>query len=160
MRAVIPEEMPLWVRISATEWLEYTGESSWELEESIKLAKLLPALGVDVLDVSSGGNSAKQQITVHQTFQTDLARKIRSAVRAEGLELLIAGVGIINESDFAKAVVQEDEDPSADLVQAARQFLREPNWVFTVAHELKVPVKWPNQYGRAPPKPNGRTIRL
>lgn len=148
--------MPLWIRISATEWLEYTGEPSWDINESIKLAKLLPGLGVDVLDVSSGGNNENQKIKVHQTFQSDLARQIRSAVRAEGLNLLVAAVGLISDSEFAKKVVQEDENPSADLAMSARQFLREPNWVLTVAHELDVPVKWPNQYHRAPPKPNGR----
>lgn len=157
VRAVIPKEMPLWLRVSGTEWVEWTGEPSWDINETIRLAKLLPTLGVDVLDVSSGGNNEQQKIKVTQTFQTDLARQIRNAVRAEGLSLLIATVGVITESEFAKSVVQEDQGPSADLVQAARQFLREPNWVLNVAHELGVPVKWANQYHRAPPKPKGRS---
>ncbi|KAI5466613.1 hypothetical protein BGZ63DRAFT_398263 [Mariannaea sp. PMI_226] len=156
VRAVIPEEMPLWVRISATEWLEHTGNASWDINESIKLAKLLPGLGVDVLDVSTAGNNENQKLKPSQTYQTDLAREIRKAVHAEGLNLLVAAVGLINESEFAKTVVQEDQDPSADLVLVARQFLREPNWVLTVAHDLNVPVRWASQYQRAPPKPNGR----
>ncbi|KAK7418217.1 protein disulfide-isomerase precursor [Neonectria magnoliae] len=157
VRAVIPEEMPLWLRVSGTEWVEYAGEPSWDINETICLAKLLPALGVDVLDVSSGGNNEQQKIKVTQSFQTDLARQVRTAVRAEGLDLLIAAVGVITESQFAKSVVQEDQEPSADLVQAARQFLREPNWVLKVAHELDVPVQWAHQYHRAPPKPKSRS---
>jgi 2,4-dienoyl-CoA reductase-like NADH-dependent reductase (Old Yellow Enzyme family) len=152
--------MPLWLRISATEWMEWSPEASWTIADSIRLAKLLPALGVDVLDVSSGGNSASQQIKLSQTFQTNLAGQIRDAV---GPELLIAAVGLITKGEFARSVVQEGSEDGtieveaehgqtvkADLVQAARQFLREPEWVLNVAHELNVPVKLANQYSRAP----------
>lgn len=138
------------MRISATEWAEYTNEPSWDLDQSIRLAKLLPALGVDVLDVSSGGNTPSQRITITQTFQTDLAGKIREAVRADGQELLIAAVGLVSDAEFASKVVQEDGEPKADLVLAARQFLREPQFVLNAARDLDVDVKSPNQYHRAP----------
>ncbi|KAF4974041.1 hypothetical protein FZEAL_9013 [Fusarium zealandicum] len=156
IRAVIPSEMPLWLRISATEWMEWTNEPSWDLESSIRLAKQLPGAGIDVLDVSSGGNTSAQQIKVHQNFQSDLAGKIRDAVRADGKELLIATVGLVSDGAYARSVVQEDEDPKADLVLAARQFLREPDFVLSAAHQLGVEVKWPIQYHRAGPKPRGR----
>ena len=74
VRAVIPETMPLLVRISATEWMEWTGEESWGVPQSIQLAKLLPDLGVDLLDVSSGGNNAQQKIVIHPYYQVDIGR--------------------------------------------------------------------------------------
>ncbi|CAM1507245.1 Fc.00g068860.m01.CDS01 [Cosmosporella sp. VM-42] len=172
IRAVIPSDMPLWLRISGTEWMEWSGEESWTIEESIRLAKLLPALGIDVLDVSSGGNNSQQKIQLSQTFQTSLAGKVRDAVKADGSDLLIAAVGAITSGEFARSVVQDGEivgpvsetievegehgqRAQADLVQAARQFLREPQWVYNVANELNVPIKWSHQYSRAP-RPKGR----
>ncbi|KAF5026763.1 hypothetical protein F66182_1117 [Fusarium sp. NRRL 66182] len=152
VRNVVPDDLPLWVRISGTEWMEWAGEPSWDLESSIRLAKQLPAAGVDVLDVSSAGNLPEQKIHVHQTFQADLAGKIREALRADGKELLVATVGLITDGAFASSLVQEDKGPKADLVLAARQFLREPDFVLSAAEELNVGVKWPVQYQRAPPK--------
>ena len=146
MRAVIPESMPLWLRISATEWMDHTGQPSWDMDESIRLAKLLPALGVDVLDVSSGGNHRDQRIEPHNSYQTDLAGRIRAAVRAEGLDLTIAAVGRIWDAKTANSVVEEGK---ADLVLAARQFLRDPHFVLNVARDLDVKVKKANQYERS-----------
>lgn len=173
VRAVIPASMPLWLRISATEWMEHTEQPTWDLDESIRLAKLLPGLGIDVLDVSSGGNHPAQRIEAHNEFQTDLAGKIRTAVRAEGLGLEIAAVGRITDAEMARSVVQEGkvggkqdgrvevegengQVAKAEYVLAARQFLRDPQFVLKVAHELNVPVKWPNQYERAKPKLKNR----
>lgn len=152
MRAVIPAEMPLWLRISATEWMEWQSEPSWDLEGSIKLAKLLPDLGIDVLDVSSGGNNAAQKIAPKKSYQTNLAREIRRALRADGIDLPVGTVGNVDDAEFARDLVQDGPDQSADLVLTARQFLREPNFVLNAAEKLKVPVKWPNQYHRAEPK--------
>nr|AAX07634.1 NADH-dependent flavin oxidoreductase-like protein [Pyricularia grisea] len=169
VRAVIPEEMPLFVRISATEWMEYAGEPSWDLEQSTQLAKLLPNLGVDLLDVSSGGNSVAQKIELTPYYQIDLAAKIREAV---GDRLLIGAVGNINTADIARDVVDEQGaekvaeakqthdtievvseshggKTKADLVLIARQFLREPEFVLRTAHNLGVNVQWPHQYHRA-----------
>lgn len=172
---MIPDGMPLLVRLSATEWMEWAGEPSWDVNETIKLARLLPSLGVDMLDVSSGGNNDKQKVKQHDRYyQVSLAQQIRATLRKEGIPLLIASVGLITDAEMAKGIVQEDakvansesngdagddgvsiEDEqglpaSADLVLAARQFLREPEWVLRSAHQLGVQVKWPNQYHRAP----------
>ncbi|KAI1115148.1 NADPH dehydrogenase [Nemania sp. NC0429] len=152
IREVIPASMPLFLRISATEWMEHTGEPSWTLDDSIRLARLLPAAGVDLLDVSSGGNHPDQQIHVHPYYQVDLASAIREALKKDGIELLIGAVGGITNAEMAHSIVQEGDGhvSKADLVLAARQYLREPEFALRVAHELGVEVKWPNQYSRAP----------
>ncbi|KAI0025493.1 NADPH dehydrogenase [Xylariomycetidae sp. FL0641] len=169
VRSVIPETMPLFVRISATEWMEHDSSlESWTLESSIRLAKLLPAAGVDLLDVSSGANHAAQKINLHPYYQIDLAGKIREAVLAEGKKLAIGAVGMITTAEMARSVVQEGKQAGggpathdtvevadetgqttqADLVLIARQLLREPEFPLRVAHQLGVDVKWPNQYHR------------
>jgi 2,4-dienoyl-CoA reductase-like NADH-dependent reductase (Old Yellow Enzyme family) len=173
VREVIPESMPLFVRISATEWMEHANGPSWTLEDSIRLAKLLPAAGVDLLDVSTGGNNEAQKIDIHPYYQVDLAGKIREALRKDGIDLLIGAVGLITNAEMARSIVQEGKEASAtvtgaaahdsdevasevagpvtraDLVLVARQFLREPEFVLRSAHQLGVEVKWPNQYHRA-----------
>ncbi|KXJ91968.1 NADH:flavin oxidoreductase/NADH oxidase [Microdochium bolleyi] len=166
IRSVIPETMPLWVRISATEWMEHTGEPSWTLEESIRLAKLLPAAGVDLLDVSSGGNNSKAKIAMHTYYQIDMAGKIRQAIKEAGLKLLIGAVGMITEGEMARSIVQEGKpagpssgtveveqesgaNTQADVVLIGRQLLREPEFPLRVAHNLGVAVVWPHQYSRA-----------
>ncbi|KAI6785871.1 uncharacterized protein J7T54_006210 [Emericellopsis cladophorae] len=170
VRAVIPETMPLWLRISATEWMEHSGQPSWDLESSIRLAKLLPGLGVDVLDVSSAGNTPHARVPMHNEYQVDLAGSIRRAVRGDGLDLQIAAVGKITEAEMARSIVQEGKPVAqngngtvevegdhgvaqAEFVLAARQFLRDPRWVLNVAYELGVRVKWPQQCERAARRP-------
>lgn len=165
VRAVIPSGMPLLVRISGTEWMEQHVSESWDVESTIKLAKLLPALGVDLLDVSSGGNNEAQTIDLQNGFQVGIAGRIRSALSEAGIEdLLVGAVGLITEAEAAKEIVQngkpgskdttveiEDEHGAtakADVVLVARQFLREPEWVLRVAYRLGVEVKWPQQYHR------------
>ncbi|KAH7359029.1 NADH:flavin oxidoreductase/NADH oxidase [Plectosphaerella cucumerina] len=177
-RAVIPEGMPLFVRISATEWMEHAvdpsaAEQSWDLEQSIRLAKLLPDLGVDLLDVSSGGNNSAQKIELHKYYQVSLAGQIREALLKDGKKLLIGAVGMISEAEMARSIVQEtggaakqattveiDEEhgqkTQADAVLVAREFLRDPHFVLNVARELNVPIKWPHQYERAPRKSHGK----
>lgn len=168
VRAVIPEEMPLFVRISATEWMEHSNQPSWDIEQSKQLAALLPDLGVDLLDVSSGGNNPAQKIKVHTNYQIDLATQIRDHLNKQGKKLLIGAVGMINTAEMARNVVQNDGKLSgekaetievdaehgttakADLVLVARQFLREPEFVLKVAAELGVDVRSPAQYLRAP----------
>ncbi|KAI9146806.1 putative NADPH dehydrogenase [Paramyrothecium foliicola] len=170
VRAVVPESMPLWLRISATDWMENTDKPSWDLVQSIRLAKLLPGLGIDVLDVSSAGNTPLSCIPPHNRYQTDLAGAISAAVKDAKLELKIAAVGKITEAEMARSLVEERKPvecngngsievegdhgvAQAELILAARQFLRDPQWVFNVAHELGVDVKWPNQYERAARRP-------
>ena len=165
VRAVVPEGMPLIVRLSATEWMEKVEEESWDIESTIRIAKLLPGLGVDVLDVSSGGNDSRQLLTPFNDRQIDLAGRIRTALFEAGVkDLLIGAVGMITEAEAAREILDgkpglkpdtveiEDENGAiaqADVVLVGRQFLREPEWVFRVAHNLGVEVQWPVQYQRA-----------
>ncbi|KAH8814915.1 NADH-dependent flavin oxidoreductase-like protein [Xylogone sp. PMI_703] len=164
VRAVIPSDMPFLVRVSATEWMEWQGGESWDVPSTIKLAKLLPDLGVDLLDVSSGGNNDKQQIGTSVDFQIGIAEQVRNALFDAGIKnLLIGAVGFITEAEQAKAIVEnrvpkpngtieikdeQDKPAKADIVLVARQFLREPEWVLRVAHKLGVKVQWPVQYQR------------
>jgi 2,4-dienoyl-CoA reductase-like NADH-dependent reductase (Old Yellow Enzyme family) len=166
VRGVIPSGMPLLVRVSSTEWMEKSGyPESWDVESTIRLAKLLPGLGVDLLDVSSGGNNELQAIATFNDFQVGIAGRIRSELYAAGIkDLLIGAVGMITEAEAAKSIVEngkvaakddtveiEDEQGAiakADVVLIARQFMREPEWVLRVAYRLGVKVQWPKQYHR------------
>ncbi|KAF7905051.1 uncharacterized protein EAF01_005572 [Botrytis porri] len=166
VRSVIPEGMPLLLRISATEWSEDV--ESWDVPDTIKLAKLLPALGVDLLDVSSAGNSPTQKIGMHTNYQISIAGEIRAALFKEGIkDLKIGCVGMITEAEAAKSHLEDEPTTypnagetvdvkdeqgkiaKADIVLVARQFMREPEWVFRVASRLGVEVQWPVQYLRA-----------
>jgi 2,4-dienoyl-CoA reductase-like NADH-dependent reductase (Old Yellow Enzyme family) len=167
VRAVIPETMPLMLRLSATEWMEWAGEESWTVDQTIELAKLLPAAGVDLLDVSSGGNNKNQKIEIHKYYQVSIAGKIREALKADGKNMYIGAVGMISEAQMARDIVQDDgeehshngtveineehgQKTQADIVLIARQFLREPEFVLRTAQKLGVEVAWPTQYHRAP----------
>jgi len=162
VREVIPEGMPLLVRVSSTEWMEKQGQESWDVESTVRLAKLLPELGVDLLDVSSGGNNEKQAVTPFNNYQVGIAGRIREELYKAGIkDLLIGAVGMITEAEAAKEIVEkgkgdglveiEDENggiAKADVVLVARQFLREPEWVLRVAYRLGIKVQWPSQYAR------------
>ncbi|KAK1755059.1 NADPH dehydrogenase [Echria macrotheca] len=160
VRAVIPDSMPLLVRISATEWMGhlFAPQKSWDLEQSIRLALILANSGVDLLDVSSGGNMPSQQINMYPRYQIDLAGKIRDALREAGkgknTAMLVGAVGLVTTPEIARDVVQEDDENDgtkapADVVFVARQFLREPEFVLRAADKLGVKVRWPVQYLRA-----------
>ncbi|KAI0139183.1 NADPH dehydrogenase [Xylariaceae sp. FL1272] len=172
VREVVPDTMPVFLRLSATEWMEYDKSNpGWTIEDSIRLAKLLPAAGIDLLDVSSGGNNESQRINLHSYYQVDLAGQIREDLQRDGLKLLIGAVGMITNAEMARSIVQEGNNSTssgpmgndsveiveevsghitkADLVLAARQFLREPEFTLRVAHQLGVEVQWPVQYSRA-----------
>lgn len=119
VRSAIPQSMPLWMRISATEWMEWTGEPSWDLDQTIQLARLLPAAGIDVLDVSSGGNNENQRVDMHRYYQVSLADAVRRQMHAEGVPLLIATVGLITDAKMAAGVVQPGGEDAIDAVNAA-----------------------------------------
>jgi len=165
--------MPLFLRMSSTEWMEETdlGKQfgSWDVESTIKVAKQLPSLGVDLLDVSSGGNHPDQRIQMFNSkdYQIKIANRIRQEVRAEGSKLLIGAVGLITEAEQAANIVQDDntlaqeaetaaamtdakggKQPMADVILVARQFMREPEWVLRVAWKLGVDIAWPSQFLR------------
>jgi 2,4-dienoyl-CoA reductase-like NADH-dependent reductase (Old Yellow Enzyme family) len=164
IRDVIPTGMPLLLRISATEWLEKQNVAaqtgSWDLDSSIELAKRLPDLGIDFLDVSSGGNHKDQRIEPHTNYQIDLAGQIRSKIHADGQKTLVGAVGFITEAESARDIVQGAEEahaneamlsgqePKADAVLMARQFLREPEWVLNAAKKLGVKISVPFQFAR------------
>ncbi|KAL2136294.1 hypothetical protein VTI74DRAFT_4529 [Chaetomium olivicolor] len=153
VRGVMPAGMPLLVRISATEWMEHTNQPSWDLSQSKQLAALLADLGVDLLDVSSGGNNPLQKIELHPYYQVDLAAEIRAEMQRQGKKLAIGAVGMIRDAEMARDVVQEEDGKAkADLALVARQFLREPEFVLKAATQLGVKVAGPVQYHRAPYK--------
>ena len=164
IRAAIPAGTPLFIRISATEWLEENpvsvGIGSWDLSSSKQLAKVLPELGVDLLDVSSGGNHRDQKIQPHSTYQIDMAGQLRDEVHAVDQKTLVGAVGLITEAESARNIVQDADEvhdaeavlsgqrPRADVVLLGRQFLRDPNWVLTAAKKLDVPISPNLQFGR------------
>jgi len=132
-----PKELPLLVRISATDW----ADGGWNVEESVQLSKILKEKGVDLIDVSSGGLVSHQQISLGPNYQVHFAEKIKKETG-----ILTGAVGLITGSQQAEAIVAEDK---ADLVLFARESLRNPNLGLTFAQELGVDVQWPKQYERA-----------
>jgi 2,4-dienoyl-CoA reductase (NADPH2) len=139
IRRTIPEEMPLFTRISATDWVE----GGWDLEQSIALAKELKKVGVDLVDASSGGLVPKAVIPVGPGFQVPFAEAIR---KQAGIPT--GAVGMITEPAQAEAIVGSGQ---ADLVFLAREMLREPYWALKAGRALGEDLKWPVQYERAKP---------
>ncbi|ROT36454.1 FMN-linked oxidoreductase [Sodiomyces alkalinus F11] len=150
VRAVIPKTMPLFVRISATDWLEtnsaYQGES-WGLEDAVKLAVLFSRRGVDVLDVSSGGNHALQKVKGGPGYQVHLAKRIKKEV---GDAMLVSTVGSIKEGKFAEEIIsggKSEDDVPLDLVAAGRMFQKNPGLVWYWADDLGVSIQLAHQIG-------------
>jgi 2,4-dienoyl-CoA reductase-like NADH-dependent reductase (Old Yellow Enzyme family) len=137
VRLVWPDHKALSVRVSATDWVD----GGWDLEQTEALARELVDHGVDVIDVSSGGNSPKQQMPVGPGYQVPHARAVREA---SGLPTI--AVGMITSPQQAEQIVS---DGSADAVMLARALLREPHWPLRAAAELRADVTWPEQYTRA-----------
>ncbi|KAJ5566683.1 Aldolase-type TIM barrel [Penicillium hispanicum] len=147
IRTSILAGTPLFLRTSATEWLEdvpvAADSGSWDMASSTRLAKILLELGVDLLDVSSGGNHRDQKIQPHTNYQVDLARQLRKEIRAAGQQTLVDAVGLITEAEGARRIVQgadeasatevmrSGETPKANAALMAQQFLRKPERVFT-----------------------------
>lgn len=138
VRAVWPEHLPLLVRISATDWAETGG---WEIEQSIALALQLKELGVDLIDVSTGGLLARAAIPVAPGFQVPFAARIRKEAG-----IATAAVGLITEPAQAQQIVAAGE---ADLVLLARELLRDPYWPYHAAKVLGQALAVPPQYQRA-----------
>lgn len=134
-----PERLPLFVRISATDWVE----GGWDIEQSVELAKLLRPLGVDLVDCSSGGLVAHAKIPVAPGYHVPFAERIR---RDAGV--LTGAVGLITSATQADEIVRSGR---ADAVLLARQFLRDPYWPLNAAAELGQADTWPAQYLRAAP---------
>jgi 2,4-dienoyl-CoA reductase-like NADH-dependent reductase (Old Yellow Enzyme family) len=137
LRNILPEELPLLVRISATDW----AEGGWDLDQSVALAGELRALGVDLVDCSSGGLSPSQKIALGPGYQVPFAARIRAEAG-----LPTGAVGLITEPAQAERILAEG---SADLVLLARELLRNPRWPLRAAQELGAVVPWPASYARA-----------
>jgi 2,4-dienoyl-CoA reductase-like NADH-dependent reductase (Old Yellow Enzyme family) len=138
VRAAWPDELPLWVRLSCTDW----ADGGWTLDDTVRLVPLLRARGVELVDCSSGGLVPWQQIAVGPGYQRPFAR----AVRATGIAT--AAVGMITDPAQAEAIVTEGD---ADLVFLARELLRNPRWPLAAASALGAEGPWPAPYLRGRP---------
>jgi len=135
LRGLMPEELPLFVRISATDWVE----GGWDIEQSVELAKRLKGAGVDLIDVSSGGTVPHARIPVAKGYQVPFARRIR-----EQVDIRTGAVGLITEPRHADEIITGGD---ASLVFIAREMLREPYWALKAQQALGEESAWPIQYG-------------
>jgi 2,4-dienoyl-CoA reductase-like NADH-dependent reductase (Old Yellow Enzyme family) len=140
VRRVLPERSPLFVRISATDWVK----DAWDVDQSAALAEQLIPLGVDLVDCSSGGVVPNVQIPARPGYQVPFADEIRQRTG-----IMTGAVGMITSAAQADQILREDK---ADIVLLAREFLRQPYWPLMVGKELGFPVSWPIQYVRAAPE--------
>ncbi len=137
IRRYWPEKFPLFMRISATDWTP----GGWDIEQSVELARQVKSLGVDLIDVSSGGNVPHVKIPVGPGYQTGFAEKIRKETG-----MMTAAVGMITSPAQAQHILQTGQ---ADAVLLARELLRDPYWPRRAAKELGQEISAPDQYGRA-----------
>ncbi|OJW72018.1 MAG: oxidoreductase [Spirosoma sp. 48-14] len=140
VQSVWPGDLPLFVRISATDWTE----GGWTIDDSVALAKILHEKGVDVVDCSTGGNVARAKIPVGPGYQVPFAERIKQEA---GIKT--AAVGLITSAEQAEGIL---ENGQADLILLAREFLRDPYFPLHAAHALGDSVNWPVQYERAKPR--------
>jgi 2,4-dienoyl-CoA reductase-like NADH-dependent reductase (Old Yellow Enzyme family) len=140
VRGSWPEGAPLFVRISATDWIE----GGWDIQQSVELARQLKELGADLIDCSSGGNVPHAKIPVGAGYQTPFAEQIRREAN-----ILTGAVGMITSSVQAEHILRTGQ---ADAVMIARELLRDPYWPLRAARELGQPTSWPIQYLKAAPE--------
>lgn len=137
VKAVWPKDLPLFVRISASEWME----GGWTIDDSVQLARMLKTKEVDLIDCSSGGNSAASKIAAGPGYQVPFAAAVRQQAG-----IATGAVGIITNATQAEAILQAGE---ADLIFIARESLRDPHFPLHAAKELGDDITWANQYVRA-----------
>lgn len=137
VRDAWPERLPLFVRLSATDWVE----GGWDLEQSVELAKALSDLGVDLVDCSSGGLVPRAEIRLGPGYQVPFAARIR---REAGLPT--GAVGLITDPQQAEDILAQG---AADLVLLGRELLRNPRWPLAAAQTLQAEIPWPASYARA-----------
>ena len=137
VREIWPDELPLFVRISATDWVE----GGWDLEQSIEMVRQLLPLGVDLVDCSSGGTAPHARIPLGPGYQTAFAEQIRRKTGS-----MTGTVGFITAPAQADHIIRSGQ---ADLVLLARELLRDPYWPLRAAKELDHVIPWPAQYVRA-----------
>jgi 2,4-dienoyl-CoA reductase-like NADH-dependent reductase (Old Yellow Enzyme family) len=139
VRAIWPQDLPVFVRISASDWVA----GGWDIEQSVQFAKELKKRGADLIDVSSGGLSPEQRIEVKPLYQVPAANQIRHQA-----QIPTGAVGLITEPQQAEGILK---DAQADAIFIARELLRDPHWPLRAAQELGAEIKWPVQYERAKP---------
>ena len=136
-REIIGNDMPLFVRISATDWVD----GGWTIEDSIQLCTILKEATVDLIDCSTGGNSRDQRIPVGPLYQVSFAEQIKKECN-----IVTGAVGMITTAEEAESILQNEQ---ADLIFIARELLRNPYFPLEAAKELGDNIAWPNQYDRA-----------
>jgi 2,4-dienoyl-CoA reductase-like NADH-dependent reductase (Old Yellow Enzyme family) len=137
VREAIPEGIPLFVRISSTEWTD----GGWNVEDSVALAKLLKGEGVDLIDCSSGGNVSGARIPVAPGYQVPFASQIKREA-----DILTGAVGLITQPEQAEEIIADNH---ADLVLLGREVLRNPYWPLKAAKKFNADIDYPKQYLRA-----------
>lgn len=137
VRAAVPHDLPVFVRISATDWVE----GGWDLDQSVTFSRYAKMLGVDLIDVSSGALTPKARIPVAKGYQVPFARRIR-----DDAGIMTGAVGLITEARYADEIITGGD---ADLVFVGRELLREPYWALKVQTELGQEPAWPTPYGYA-----------
>ena len=152
-RKIVPEDMPIFFRVSATDWLEDVSEvaESWTVDDTIKLAEILADKGVDVLDISTGGNHPLQHPHTGPAYQAPFAIKVKKHV---GDRLAVSTAGMIETGQLANDLLEKE---GLDLVTIGRPFLKNPGLVFAWADELDVQVQMPNQVSSEPDPNNNET---
>jgi 2,4-dienoyl-CoA reductase-like NADH-dependent reductase (Old Yellow Enzyme family) len=140
VQAAWPADLPLFVRISATDWTE----GGWTADDSVALGAILKNKGVDVIDCSTGGNVLKATIPTAPGYQVPFADRVKNEAG-----IATAAVGLITSVEQAEAILANGQ---ADLILLAREFLRSPYFPLHAAHELDEDMSWPVQYERAKPR--------
>jgi 2,4-dienoyl-CoA reductase-like NADH-dependent reductase (Old Yellow Enzyme family) len=148
VRAALPAELPLLVRISATDWFE----GGWDIDQSVALAKVLKAHRVDLVDVSSGGMTPQAVMPIGPGYQTPFSERIRKEAA-----IPTGAVGMITDAAQAEHILRTGQ---ADAVLLARELLREPYWPLQAAKELGDVTSWPPQYLRAAPSGSRERTRI
>jgi len=136
VRSAIPDAMPLFYRVSATDWVD----GGWSVDDTVSLASGLHERGVDLIDVSSGGAVPDAAIPVAPGYQVPLAKQVR-----ERANVMTSAVGLIDDAQAAQQVL---DDGAADAVMMGRRWLRDPYSALHFADELGAQTDWPRQYGR------------
>jgi len=140
IKAAVPQDIPVWVRVSATDWVP----GGWDTDDTIALSAMLRERGCAAIHVSSGGVSPKQEIPVGAGYQVPLAAEVKAQI-----ELPIIAVGLITEPEFAEAILEKGE---ADAIALARGMLYDPRWPWHAAAALGAEISAPHQYWRSQPR--------
>ncbi len=142
LRDLWPQQWPVFVRISATDWVpQLNGVAGWDLAQSIQFAKWLKEIGIDLVDCSTGGLILEAKVPAAPGYQVPFAEGIRKEAG-----IATGAVGLITDPHQAEQILVTEQ---ADIVLLARELLRDPRWPLRAARELSADAPWPNQYVRA-----------